>query len=198
MKKANSYLPVFTGFYNSLFEYNDEERDIEEANERLKRDDITWDDINWDYQEYRQRIAEACTGAIEHELKYLFDIQVNIEKLVSPREYNFANDSIHVEYTFEKHVLKDIREYLIENKQEYQKYLTDRYTSRSGFISSYSNDVDIWIDDNLPQVENNGHYLGSILEFVFKNEGFDQLNLYYAIDSETGYIDYSLKETETA
>ena len=187
MKKIESYLPIFPGFYNTIFECDSEECEIEYYNEQ-NGTDLNWDDFNWDYREYHERMAKNCVNSIEHELKD-FNIKIEFQKLVSPREYNFTNDSINVEYSIEN--LNQIENYLKDNFNEFEEYLKGRYTSRDGFTSFYSTDGYIWLYNYLNDGNKIQHCFGSILEFILTNEGYNQDDLYNSLP-DTGYIEYEV------
>lgn len=181
-EKIGSYLPIFSGFYNTIFQA-DEEMVIEHP--------YKYDDYDFDYEGYQQDVAKECVKQVEEWLED-FDIKVKFEELISPREYNFSNDSINVEYALGKDSMKKILDYLEENKEAFSEYIKKRYTSRSGFISSYSNDANEWIKD-LKDESSLHHKLGSVLEFILENEGHDEHDLYDAISGSV-YLSGELKK----
>ena len=64
----------------------------------------------------------------------------------SPREYNFKTDRIFIE--IEENHAADFIEHIVKNyKKQLEKKIQDRFTSRSGFISFYKNDIDLWTKD---------------------------------------------------
>ena len=65
-----SYLPIFQGFYGTLFECDAEEVMIEE--------DKNYDDYNWDYTDYHNRVAKACVSPIQDQLNDL-DLGITVE-----------------------------------------------------------------------------------------------------------------------
>lgn len=184
MKKIETYLPVFNGFYETLFTPDGEESEIEDINgARELRDlpEIDYSDCEWDYEEYNERVSQKCTEVIERELIDLFPSITNIEyqELVSPKYYNFKTDSINIEIEIKD--LNEIIAYLQDNEEEFAEYIKDKYTSRDGFISSYSNDSIDWLF-YLNNEEKLSHVLGSVLDFVFINEGYDTNDLYDGLD----------------
>jgi len=161
MKTIESYLPVFPGTYGTIFE------------------DIDWDQID--------AVGERCTSFVNGHLTDLGIVAV-FQSVYSPQFYNFSNDSINVEYQFES--LDKLVSYLIDNRTEFADYLKERYTSRSGFISHHSNDVDEWIQEFMFGSEL-GHKLGSALEFYLTNENGDDLEYSMYEDlSGNGYVIY--------
>ena len=156
MNKLESTIP-FDGFYESFtsadIEYQigqqiEWDSDIYDLNEDEQR--ILWAnylDINRSY--FYNQIAEDYTNfyidALNERLEG-FTLKATYKCFESPREYNFETDRIFIEIE-ENHAI-DFIEYIIKNyKKELEKKIQDRFTSRSGFISSYKNSLDLWIDD---------------------------------------------------
>ena len=174
--EIKSYLPIFNGFYNTIFDASDEmiEENIEYHNEENDTD-LNYDDFKWDFKEYHNRIAKACISPIWNELNHLFsnikspEINIEFEQLVSPKFYNYSTDSIDVTYKLDWFTFAKIVGYLNENRSDFEQYLIDRYTSRSGFSSFYSNDSEVWFNEYLKQDSDKlEHCFGSILEFVLQ------------------------------
>ena len=72
MNKIKTFLPVFTGFYNTIFEPN-ESSEIDNYNQ-LQGADYNYDDFEFDYEDYRKRVAEQCVESIEIELDLIFSL----------------------------------------------------------------------------------------------------------------------------
>ena len=193
-REIKSYLPVFNGFYNSLFEYDNEEQDIEYYNE-MENTDLDFDDFEFDYKDYHNRVAVSCVSNIEQYLKHEnLDIEIIFEELVSPREYNFTNDSINVTYRLNKATYNTLIKYLEDNIVEWNKYIKELYTSRDGFSSFYSNDGNDWIEDfKIAEDEDLTGTFGRLLEFYFENEGFTDEDLASNVSFEN-YIEFQVVE----
>lgn len=183
MIKIESYLPVFTGFYNTIFE-SDEDNYIEEGK--------TYDDYNWDYADYANRLSMACVESIESELSS-FGLKLTFQALISPKYYNYSNDSINVLYELEEDSMFLIKQYLIDNMDSFESYIEEKYTSCSGFISSYSNDYKKWLFVYLEDDDKLKHCFGSILNFILLNEGFDDMSLHDSVCDEM-WVDGELIE----
>lgn len=192
IEKTNvkTFLPVFPGFYNTLLEYNNESEDIQnEIDENRAPQGAKFEDFTFNYEERNKRAAEKSCEAVEEKLKELFpDIEINFEELISPTYYNYSNDHINVDILLSPEDRERLKQYLIKNKQEYKKHLRERYTSYSGFISSYSNSYYTWTDIYFKEIEENGHFLGAMLDFVLANEKFTDEDLYHKV-SEDDYIE---------
>ena len=191
--KIETYLPIFPGFYGSIFEFDREEDEIDHFSLETGRE-LTYEDIEWDYDEFHQRVSEACVDAIEAELKSEgFDITINFQKLVSPKYYNFSNDSIDIELELSTEVFDSLIEYLKANLDEFEEYLT-RYKSYDGFMSSYSYDSADWFNEYLTKDSTSlDHCIGSVLEFILSQLEYDQHSLYDDVVDEY-YIGAEVKD----
>ena len=171
--KIESYLPVFTGFYNTLLECDCEESLLEDGEE--------FEDFEWDYKEYNDRVAKSCVNKIGEEIKE-FDIKVEFKEVVSPKYYNFSNDRIDVIYTLGENSIEKIFDTLIEDFDEFESYLERNYTSRDGFISFHSNKPFDWFKALLSVDEDElAHKLGAILDYLI---GLDMNDLYEHCSNE--------------
>jgi len=174
----NTFLPCFRGFYGSIYEPNDE-MELEHINDTRAENDldpIKFDDLEFDYQEYYQELSKEITGKIESELKSLDLVHsVEYQKLISPKEYNFANDSINVGIAPN---CAKIRAYWTKYRDEWETYLKDNYTSYDGFISSYDNSN--WSIESILSGE---HKLGSFLNFAMINEDITEYDIYEDLEN---------------
>lgn len=182
MKKIETWLPVFSGFYGTIWESDDlETNEIEYINEQRKEKNlppVEWDDVEFDFQGYFLDVSKEVTKSIDYELqKDGFVTKLSFQELRQPREYNFANDSVDIVVWLKKENEDKIRRYLCENLSAFKEYLKERYTSRSGFFSSYSPNVDDWKD--MREVLTHQHKLGAILNFILLNENKDlEMDIY--------------------
>jgi len=178
MIQIKSFLPIFGGFYNSIFDNVD--TDCEEGNEDNSKE--------WDYKEYYNRIAREMTEFIKGELKP-YGIDVKFDALISPREYNFGNDSINVTYTTDLVGIGKIHDYILDNESAFSKYLIDNYTGYDGFIPSHSTNVNEWLSilnqDNSELLE---HKFGAILHFILTYESEFTMDDLYEYCNENGQI----------
>jgi ABC-type transport system substrate-binding protein len=162
IKLIESYLPVFTGFYNTIFEA-DEEICIEEGK--------TYEDYKWDYEEYHQRVAKSCAVIVGEQLKDL-GIKVEFKALVSPKYYNYTNDSINVAYHLDGNAFTNLLKYVLDNKDDFDGFIEHNYTSYDGFMSFFSNDGTEWLTEYIFKEEKLNHVFGACLEFYLEMEEF--------------------------
>lgn len=181
MKTIETYLPVFSGFYCSYFE-SEADSQAENEYEYFKDtycEDLDFDDLEFDYKSFYNECAECMVFEVRDELVSLgFVSDIDYQKISSPKYYNFANDSIYVEVKLKDDNITYIMNYLNENKEKFDEYLKCKYTSCDGFISSYSNSIEDWL--NTESLEHS-HKLGSILDFILANEGFEESELFFRV-----------------
>lgn len=189
--KIETWLPVFPGFYGTYYE-PDESCELEGiASERHFNslpELIHYDMIKFDYKDYKNEIAENAVYAIENDLSEFVE-SIKFQKIKSPKYYNFSNDSIDIEITLTAKNINSIMDYLDKNSKNFQEYLTENYTSRSGFISHYSNDFNDWFsEDSLTH----NHKLGAILNFIWYNEDNSEDDFYEAcmMDAHLSAVNY--------
>jgi hypothetical protein len=129
----------FMGFYGSIHsDVIDHEEEQLFTSDTGKFYDALYDDfflhVNWE-QVYQKYATAYCD-----EFAKTFGITLDFEELVSPREYNFQTDRI-----FAKISRNDLAKILKKVRGEKLKNTTNKlFSSRSGFISHYSNNIRDW------------------------------------------------------
>jgi hypothetical protein len=191
--KVDTWLPIFSGFYGTIWEADSDEENemfgIDQERKSKGLPPVEYDDIEWDYDEYREQVTEGMTREIEVRLKEfgLVD-RIKFQKLSSPREYNFANDSIHVEMTLTNENVEKILDYIHSHYEAFSKYIVGRYTSYDGFISSHSNDPYVWKSDIRATLADT-HKLGAVLDFILRNEDEDmEMDIYEDLHGNGAYL----------
>lgn len=131
MKTTESFLPVFQGTYGTIFE-----------------------DIDFDQKD---EVGAVLTKVVN---EYIcdFGIKATFQAFISPRFYNFSNDSVNVVYEYES--LDALKAWIYDNIKAVQQELKDRYTSCDGFISHHSTSLHDWIIN----LETDSHKLGAMLD----------------------------------
>ena len=187
MKTIKTYLPIFTGFYSTIFE-PDESNEIDNINyyrKEKKLPEINFDDCNFNYDEYRNEVCITVTAYIENELKDINIVsKIEFEALSSPKEYNFSNDSINIIVHLSDDNIKEIKKFLYDNLDEYKQYLINNYTSCSGFMSFHPNTLEGWqeITKDFNEYGDKGHYLGSVLEFICQMNEINTDSMYESLN----------------
>jgi len=156
MNKLESTIP-FDGFYESFIsadieheieldtQYYSELYNLNEFEQELLCNSF----LNINSYKFYNQIAKDYTNfyidALNKRLKG-FTLKATYNYLKSPTEYNFETDRIFIEIE-ENHCIEFI-EHIVKNyKKELEKKIEDRFTSRSGFISFYKNNIDLWTKD---------------------------------------------------
>ena len=166
----------FAGFYNS--EYSGEldavqERFVEyevEKNPGLNPDipnEALWHCA--DYGKAYDHIARAYVDQFNQHLidEYELDLDLKFESMQSPKFYNFETDRIFCEISEEN--VRKLREAVSDPALRHA--IKERFTSRSGFISSYPNHLNAWNQNPLLWDHNE---LGTLLVALLDDdEGWD-------------------------
>ena len=139
----------FSGFYETR--WNDgldgvEAYTVEALEEEHKTGniaDLIWQCANY-YKSY-QHVADAFVDYFNDYIKeeYELDLDLKFESMTSPREYNYDTDRIFC-YITPENVQKLFD---ATSTPALRQAIAERFTSRSGFISSYPNRLEDWDAD---------------------------------------------------
>lgn len=160
----------FSGFYESahdseidhaLESYFDKEGDGKQA----VPENLYWsfDHFGDIHREYAELYAKHFGYYFEEATGIKFPLV--LEALKSPREYNFETDRIFCDVRLS--VLKAIYAYC--DKDILRQRIAECFTSRSGFMSFYSNDLDTWTVKPLKDWDHNE--LGTLIEAALITSG---------------------------
>lgn len=164
---VETFCPLFSGFYNTIWDGA--------FDQELDDDEVDLYEVDW--QKLHEEIAKNFVHVMNEYLLKVVD-SIEYQSLVSPKFYNFGNDSINVEIKLDT---SKLQWYCAENKAELDEYLKENYTSRDGFISHYANSYEEWAEDTNYFTEFNQHTLGALLNFYCINEGIEEFDLYYQV-----------------
>jgi hypothetical protein len=184
-KAIDTWLPLFKGFYGTMWDGDSELDSFCEYNE------VSSDDVEVDWLGYRQKVAVAITSEIESKLIELGLVDsVKFETIISPNYYNFVNDSIDVEVV---PIVDNIAKYIHSNYDAFDTYLKERYTSRDGFISFRFNSALEWAEDtsNFTALGKDSHVLGAILDFALVNEEVSDYDYYEDVISNVYFDEFA-------
>ena len=195
MKTIKTYLPIFSGSYGTLFE---DIIDSEEAMIIEEQATLVESHIEFDYKAFKEDISKQCVGVFEDAFNRDMHVKLSVsfESLFSPKFYNFENDSINVAISLSQDDFDTIIATIKENKTEISEQLKERYSSRDGFSSFHSTDLDEWIEDLTLEFENEedcSHKWGAILEILC--DVLDIIDEEEMVDKVRGNVslDYELK-----
>lgn len=165
MTKHALRLMFFSGFYNSI---HDSVFDFETDMILEDYPGKTWYNFRWTYD--WNGYARSFVNAVNSEI----GLNLEFRNLWSPREYNFATDEIYC--LLDADGVKKISSAL--NSETLKKLIKERFTSRDGFISFYSNDINEWKEEitlEWDEIE-----LGTLLDAWLIDNDFELDNLDYA------------------
>lgn len=159
MEKKLIVIP-FYGFYESIHSSNIDDAinsyyDPEGRGEPETMPDDFWEKFNGYHaicNDYSKSYVEHFTDKF-NELTGL-NIALEYESLKSPKYYNFETDRIYAHIS-----LKDAQSLFdFVNQGQLSATIKEKFTSRSGFISFYSNDVLEWLAKPLAEWDHNELY----------------------------------------
>ncbi len=183
--KIETFCPLFPGFYNTHLEPSE---DLEVYSYNQEHDtDLNYDDFDWYYEDYRERVAKAFVECFERNFQDVMPAEINYQSISSPTYYNFSNDTINIEVDLD---FPRFMEIVNEKKEEIREYILQNYTSRDGFMSYHSNNVDDWCDPEYV-LEFIQHRVGALME-ALSSLYIDKDDIIYWADSES-YIHYTVK-----
>lgn len=197
--KVKTFLPVFKGFYGSYWDEIDLQSEVEHIKDRglyetkfltyflddySGLENLLYKNLNW--PAYYIALCKKFCKIIENEIDLVKSI--TYEEMISPKEYNFSNDSINCIIDIKK---RPFKKWLFDNKEIVNQKLKDRYTSCSGFISFYPRSFEGWKEETNNFKDLDGHYLGALLDIYCEVEEINEDVLYN--DTEiyfSEFIDY--------
>ena len=195
IKTFATWLPVFPGFYQTIFDTDtdDIEYDLftkgipDGENRRLytSMDNIIeLVDSLLNYDEYTKRVAISACKFIENECPIIESIEM--ENVEFPKYYNYSNSVINCKITVDMDKLMD---WIDKNQDMLNEYIGIRYSCHDGFISFYPSSLDEWRSETEGFQELDGHYLGSLLDAYFEDKGKKEdedmcSNMYFSIDTD--------------
>ena len=142
----------FAGFYESWYsgELDEvQERFVEyEVEKNPGLDPVIPNKALWKAADYGKAYDYIARAYVDHFNKHILDeyeldLGLKFESMQSPREYNFATDRIFCEISEEN--VRKLRSAVSD--PALRQAIRERFTSRSGFISSYPNDLEAWNPD---------------------------------------------------
>ncbi len=169
----------FSGFYNSIHDAA-----LDSGLESLFQDSAG--DINDALIERAWRIADFTDAHEKYARKYAemfaqsVKVSLEFESMESPREYNFTTDVIFCTITEEeaRRVLGTVPRSALD------KVAAENFTSRDGFYSFYSNDVDSWGD--VSTWDHN--QIGALMEALALEAEWDEMEVFEYV-SGNGYAE---------
>ena len=161
-------LQSFVGFYDSIWEPDTEI--YYECEQTGQEEDV---DFTFDYKQYQNDICKAYTEVWELWMQEFIseDIELEFVEVVSPRYYNFENDSCRVKIRLTQAAEDAIIAKIGKHRDQIAKWIKENHTSYYGFSSNLSDDIDQWPSRLFNNEETfQPAYLFSMLYYIVKAE----------------------------
>ena len=138
-----------------------------------------WD--NFDNNKYVKHIENLAgsflNGTIESNG---IEVKIKCGSIYSPKYYNYSNDEIDLTVTFNK---TKVLNFAKKNKEQFNSFLKDNYSSYDGFSSHTANNFNEWLTDFK---DNESQAIGAVLTFVLSD---------YIEETETYFAYYVLENS---
>ena len=180
--KIKSYLPIFKGFYNTIFEpCLDNDENFSEAQIE-----------SFDNTSYENDIAKELCKIFVKQLKENTGIEIAIEyeEVESPKEYNYRNDAIYCTISLDIDFINGLNSFLEIHKTGFTEYLKDHFTSCSGFSSYYFNTFEKWQEKTKNFTSFDSVEIASILEYIAIDNDINEMSLYYDVIENVSIYNY--------
>lgn len=90
-------------------------------------------------------IFEAFNDILPVDLEDSFSM--TYKRTYHPRYYNFETDNVIFDFAYSDDLKSWLYNYVVENNENFKRFLAANYTSRDGFISFTPNNWDEWLED---------------------------------------------------
>ena len=184
----------FQGFYDSIWdsmfdsettsfiEYEVGENQLDTPKElRLDKSDFCDAIIN--AQNYKALKKSVAPKYVEYLQLYLkdelsLDIKLSFDSLTSPRFYNYETDRIFANIS-----LTNVRKLFAVSKRDkhdnFRKKISHKFTSYDGFISSYPNDLQSWLNKPIAHWDHNevGTLLIAVMDLLDDSSDVAEMNI---------------------
>ncbi|MBL4761487.1 MAG: hypothetical protein JKY93_02165 [Gammaproteobacteria bacterium] len=182
----------FGGFYESIATHlldNEFDNLLEkQADEGVTKHDNTplnSDDLTVDNKGYKDQYSKGYIDVYNQAFDDTVGVELGLafESLESPTFYNFETDRIFAYISLQK-----VKELLSSiDGVELAGFILDRFTSRSGFTSFYSNDLVDWINKTLKDWDCNE--VGTLLDFCLNSQDMINYELDQLSEIAGGYVE---------
>ena len=173
-------VPGFWGFYCSSYTENTDLEyfffnDYESLDKKTKELYREFMDRKADYSFDSDYINNVCRIYVEKFDDRVRDViksweSSKYEMCQMPKYYNFESDRCFAKSLIIDDVEEEIEAYLEEHHTEWEQYIRRRFTSRDGYFSNYSNNINDW---QMPIRKMDYNELGAVLDFILRNENVD-------------------------
>ncbi len=165
MTETTSIKVPFPGLYGSILadeldheesqaaEYEEERQEEEGIDPKLRLDASIFTEIFYKVTDYRaahEATARAYCDAFEIVASDAlgFPLGLEFEEMTSPREYNFETDRLFARIP-DASLTRLFEMSVADGHKTFGALIKERHSSRSGFISFYSNSLEEWLERGL-------------------------------------------------
>lgn len=183
-KAIDTWLPLFKGFYNTIWDGD------AELTQYCNEYNVDSDDVEVDWHRFRNDVTITLVSKMEEDLIEMEFIEsMAFQSIISPKYYNYNNDSINVVIVPN---VDSINKYIVNNINEFDEYLKKRYTSYDGFTSFRFNSAVEWAHDTIDftMLDKDSHVLGALLDFILTNEGIEDDDYLSRVDENMYFDEY--------
>jgi hypothetical protein len=193
---SNLFPIIRVGMYNSNIspdEVFDDYTIIDDKENGYIHYDVDYFWSNFQNHKYVKRIEELAgeylNGKIDNGNG--IDITIKCKEIYSPKYYNFSTDEIVMDVTFNKtKVLQVVK----KEREIFNQFLKDNYTSYDGFTSFTSNNYDDWLVDFK---ENEIRSVGAVLTYLFQDSiKYNRFQFEIFVNEGVGYYSEYIDSTD--
>lgn len=199
-----SYLPVFTGFKNSIFSLKEEDT-IRTHNAWLK-EPVEKERFVFNLLNYEINVGTRATEFVEDELEYWLGLEddsllleMDFSHVEHSLDYKRFNDKVIVEYKFQQDVFDTIREFVETNYASFQAFISDLYEKEKDFWKidyTLSELLSRWEEDYELMFSVTEYGLGMILSFFLKEKKYLESDLYKQLIPIMSEVEYEVLQKE--
>jgi hypothetical protein len=180
MNKQDIIVPVFPGFYNTIYEFQHDAYNSELAwylDNIIQLPDAVIDALaakcevyDTDYKRYEEDIGKSFCDVLTEYFQDLFDFEhfkITFKEIDSPSYYNYRNDKIIAELEYTDEEAEVLESYVSEHWVDWSEFVKEHFTSCDGFISFYDNDANEWPSHLCSMDEVESQY---VLKFILERK----------------------------
>lgn len=184
---TNLFPIIHVGMYDTIlspenmFDDYQINEDFENGDFDMSAEDY-WE--KFDFKKFSNEIQHQADNFLsgKHEAEGI-TIKIEVGELYSPKFYNFATDQVELTVDYDKGAILLFAQ---NNKEDFNMFLKENYSSYDGFSSSTANNYSEWMEDF---INDNVQSIGAVFTFIFReefedyHEGFIQNcmeNMYYS------------------
>lgn len=161
-------LQSFSGFNNSVYLNNESLSDCVEDFAVNIGCELNEEDFEIDTKQLMHDIAETYTIYMDTLYKKVFGdgVSLSFNKVESPSDYTYNNDVIVAALMVDKpeEFYAKVRSLMRENSDTITPMIRKNHTSRDGYFSKLSPDINEWLKGGV--LEANNHYLEYAMDYI--------------------------------